>query len=58
MQQASVAAGSGFKVFYASYKQPQMARAEYGLPADACLLQKPFDAALVVDAVSLQFNLA
>jgi hypothetical protein len=47
-----------FKVFYSSYKQPQMARAEYGLPTGACLLQKPFDAAAVVDAVSLQFNLA
>ena len=58
MQMASVDSGAGFKVFYSSYKQPQMARAEYGLSADACLLQKPFDTAVVVDAVSLQFNLA
>lgn len=58
MQEASVVAGSGFKVFYSSYKQPQMARAEHGLPEAACLLQKPFDAAVVVDAVALQFNLA
>jgi len=35
-----------------------MARAEHDLPQGACLLQKPFDAATVVDAVSLQFNLA
>ena len=58
MQAASDMAGSGFKVFYSSYKQPQMARAEHDLPEGACLLQKPFDAATVVDAVSLQFNLA
>jgi len=58
MQAASDMAGSGFKVFYSSYKQPQMARAEHDLAEGACLLQKPFDAATVVDAVSLQFNLA
>ena len=58
MQAASDMAGSGFKVFYSSYKQPQMARAEHDLPKGACLLQKPFDAATVVDAVTLQFNLA
>lgn len=58
MQAAADMAGSGFKVFYSSYKQPQMARAEHNLPEGACLLQKPFDAATVLDAVSLQFNLA
>ncbi len=58
MQEASDMADSGFKIFYSSHKQPQMARAQHNLPEAACLLQKPFDAAAVVAAVSLQFNLA
>jgi hypothetical protein len=58
LQQASAAAGGGFKICYSSYKQPQMARSAYGLSGGDTLLQKPFDAGEVADAVRLQFNLA
>jgi PAS domain-containing protein len=58
LQDAALAAGAGFKIFYSSYMQPQMAKTAFELPMDACLLQKPFAPAMVLDAVTLQFNLA
>ena len=58
MQSAASSVGSGFKIFYSSYKTPQMVRSAYGLSEGDPLLQKPFDTQEVTDLVRLQFNLA
>lgn len=58
MQTAAASLGAGFKIFYSSYKQPQMVRSAHDLSAGDTLLQKPFDAQEVADLVRLQFNLA
>ncbi|CAA6690859.1 Unannotated [Lentimonas sp. CC11] len=58
MQRAASSAGAGFKIFYSSYKQLQMARSTCGLSEGDTLLQKPFETQEVADLVRLQFNLA
>lgn len=53
---AAEKAGSGFRVFYLSHKQPSMVYTRYQLGVNATVLQKPFDTEKLRKTLALQFD--
>jgi hypothetical protein len=58
LRDASERAGPGFRTFYLSHKQASMVYADYGLPVDATVFQKPFDTEKLRETLALQFDFA